>query len=135
MAMEHVQAVPRRISGDNVNCFGCVEPDDILESYCLVRHDRSSPANPRDDLEVNQMDVDGMRPPSTAILELPDFDGPPLWLGEDTLGDIGPHNAVNLPPAVIVFKSEAPINGSFRWWEGNVAQLCRQITITVLTRD
>jgi hypothetical protein len=56
----HIKPVPRRITSDNVDLFVGVEPHNIFQGYGFVRPD-SSRSGATDDLEVDEVDVDGMR--------------------------------------------------------------------------
>jgi len=66
---DHVRAIPRSIASDDFGLLTRVEPDYIFQSDFLVVQDLV-PGNaiPRDDLEVDEMDMDWMLPAVSAIL-------------------------------------------------------------------
>jgi hypothetical protein len=56
----HIKAVPRRITSDNVDLLVGVEPDNVFQGYGFVRPD-SSRSGATNDLEIDEVDVDGVR--------------------------------------------------------------------------
>src|SRR5215213_10408083 len=79
VAVHHVAAtlevrVPARgVELDQqVYCLALADVDDVLGAL-LVRIHPAGPADPLDDPEVDQVDVDRVEPPARAVLELPDL--------------------------------------------------------------
>ena len=75
VAVEHVHPVPGRVVRLDKHGLVAREPDDVLQPAGLVRQDVTVAAGPLEDLEVNQVDVDGVGPAAGPVLQLPDLDG------------------------------------------------------------
>ena len=97
VTMEHVEAVPWCIPSNDLDGFRRTKPDNIFERNSLIGLNSTTATDSRDDLEIDEMDVDGMRPTATTIGELPNFNVTTLWLGEDSLESVGPGDTVDLP--------------------------------------
>jgi len=105
MAVEHVETVPGHVAGEHKDDFVPAEEHYVLERGGFVRQDRSV-ALARDDLEVNEMNMDGMGPAAAFVLEFPEFDGASGWPGEDAVVDVVEGDAVDLPFALFMLKFE-----------------------------
>jgi len=57
-------------------------------------------------------DVDQVRPASSTVLELPDLNGPTLWLCPNTLCGIVPSNIVDLPLTIVMLEFEVTVRDS-----------------------
>jgi hypothetical protein len=58
VAVEHVNAIPWCIFSYHTDFLVGSEEDDVFETSLLVGEDRALPTSSRDDLEVNEVDVD-----------------------------------------------------------------------------
>ncbi|KAL2284811.1 hypothetical protein FJTKL_08640 [Diaporthe vaccinii] len=100
VAMEHVDSVPWSIVSLHDRGLSSPQPDHVLEPSGLVGHDSPVAIRPREDTEVNQMNMDGMRPAIAGVLQLPDLGCASWHLGENPIVDIGKDDVINLPLAV-----------------------------------
>lgn len=69
--LEHIHSIPRSVSSNDVNLFVRVKPHDIFQRDLLIRHKCTSATIARRDLKIDQMDMDGMRPTTSSVLQRP----------------------------------------------------------------
>lgn len=121
MAVEHVDTIPGSIMGLDFDYLVGSEPDDVLETQRLVGIEGSTiiGIGAGEDLEVNQVDVDGVTPAATAVLELPDLDGATGNVSKYAVVDLGEADSVNLPHSVGAVELEVTINAALRGREVN----------------
>lgn len=104
------------------------EVDDILETSRLIRLDTtgrstSSSTRARQNLEVNKMDVNRMRPALRRVRQLPQLDGAKGHVGQQTVLDVGEGDAVDAPLASGAGEAERVVDGGRgAGGEGHVAE-------------
>jgi hypothetical protein len=100
----------------------------------LVRLDPSATATcPCDDLEVNQVNVNGVSPASCSVLKNPVLDRSTLRFGEHTLlGTISPGNTVDLPFATCTLELELVFDCSVGGREWHIAELGREVVVLIV---
>lgn len=130
----HVKTIPRSIAGNHIDLLVGVEPHNVLQSDLLVRLDTpTAAASARDDLEVDQMNVNRVCPASRAILQGPVLDGTTLGLGQNALlGTIGPGDAVDLPFTTLTLEFKLVLDGGVGRREWNIAELSRELVVLLL---
>lgn len=130
----HVKTIPRSIAGNHIDLLVGVEPHNVLQSDLLVRLDTpTAAASARDDLEVDQMNVDRVCPASCAVLQRPVLDSTALGLGQNALfGTIGPGDAVDLPFTSGALELKLVLDCSVGRREWDIAELGGKIAVVVL---
>ena len=121
--LEHVDSIPRRISSDDFDLFIHIQPHDILQGHFLVRHQSASATRARGDLQINQVNMNWVRPSTTRIGERPLLDCTTFRFSENALVDLGPCDTVDFPFAVGTLELEIILGWSMGWWERNVSQI------------
>jgi hypothetical protein len=134
VAVEHVEAVPWCVASDNVDLFVGVQPDNILECNLFIRQDTTTrAASACDDLEVDQMDMNGVGPSTSAVLKNPVLDRSTLRFGEHTLfGTISPGDTVDLPFATCTLELELVFDCGVGGREWHIAELGREVVVLVV---
>lgn len=130
VAMEHVHAIPRCVPRNNLHSFVWTQPYDVLKCDSFIRLDAPSAISTRDDLEINQMDVNWVTPSTTLVDQLPDLNGTSLRLCENSSIDpVGPEDAVHVPFVTITLEHNRVVDALLRWRVRNSAQWAGNITI------
>jgi hypothetical protein len=73
VTVKHVDTVPRRIACDYKNPFIWAEPYNVLESNLFIRLHPARTTGPRDDLKIDQVNVNRMAPAPALVYQLPYF--------------------------------------------------------------
>jgi hypothetical protein len=97
VAMEHVQAVPGSIMSLDFDCLARAKPDNVLEPLSFVVVERTVTVGSGQDLEIDKMDVNRMRPTAAAVLKLPYFNRTARHICQHAVGCVGKDDTVDLP--------------------------------------
>ena len=73
---------------------------DIFQRFRFVWSYRSTTSCSRLDLEIDKMDVNGMAPSSTLVLEFPEFNFSAWGICEDTVGNVFESDVIDQPLAI-----------------------------------
>src|SRR3954452_13458185 len=107
VAVDHVPPGVRREPGDHADHLALADVHGVLRTE-LPRVRRLAVAI--EDLEVDEVDVDGMEPAARVVAQLPDLDIAGARVGDDVLeaavDDVVPREAVDRPPAVVALEVE-----------------------------
>lgn len=104
--MEHVETVPGSVARQDVHFFVLAQEHDVLQRGGFVGFDFGAGAFlAGDDLEVDEVDVDGVGPAAAVVDEFPELDGASWGFGEDAVIDVVEGYAVDFPGAVSVGSS------------------------------
>lgn len=123
VAVEHVLAGVRPVLRLDPHRLADVEPDDVLEALRLVvLHAAVAAARARQDLEVDEVHVDGVRPAAAAVDKVPDLDRVARRPGEDAVVDVAKRHAVDLPLAALALEPEGVVGRGARGHPGDGAQ-------------
>jgi len=95
VAMEHVHTTPRLEVGNDLHLLVLPKVNDVLQSSRFIRLNSSSTSYSRHDLEVNEMDVDRVRPATRFVHETPSLYPTLRRLGQDTVWNVFKSNAVD----------------------------------------
>jgi hypothetical protein len=120
MAVEHVDSVPRRVSCDDSHFFVRAYPDDVFQSNCFVRLNPAAATCSRDDLEINQVDVNWVSPASALVDQLPNLDRSTFGLCKNSgIDTIRPNMSVNVPYATVVLEDHLVVDSGLfgRVWD------------------
>lgn len=134
VAMEHVHTLPRGISRDDPNNFAGRNPNDILHASCLIWHDCIPTTGTREDLEVDQMNVDRVRSVSAAVSQFPDLVLAQDRSCQDAVLDVCPAHSVDDPFALDAGESEVLGDFGF-WWGRDVVEIFWQRSVVVKVNE
>lgn len=110
MAVEHVRPGPGLVVRLDGQGLTAAQPDDVLETGSLVGHHGVAASGAGEDLEVDQVDVDGVRPTARVVLKLPDLNSAEGGFGQDTVVDVREDDLVNLVLAVGTLELEVAVD-------------------------
>ena len=71
MAVEHVEAVPGSEVSQHMDDFTGCEENCVLEAGSLIRQESPSTSGSADDLQVHEMNVNGMYSLASGVAQLP----------------------------------------------------------------
>jgi hypothetical protein len=97
VAMEHVKTIPRSVASQDPDLLILSEKNDILERDRLVNLDTTVALLTGDNLEIDEMDVDGVSPSTTHVDKLPKLDRSTWGSGKNTVGNVVEGDTVDLP--------------------------------------
>src|SRR6266498_5100060 len=100
--MTYVETIPRGVPSKHIDNFILTNQHNILKSCCFIWQYRSIALLACNHFEVDEMNMDWMRPAPTMILESPQLNSTSRRPGEDAIVDIGEGNAVDCPLTVPV---------------------------------
>lgn len=115
VAVEHVDSLPWRISGNNPHNFAGCDPNHVLHTSSFIWHHCVPSASARDDLEVNEMDMDRVRSVATSVSQLPDLVLTEDRSRQDAVFNVCPANTVDDPLTVNTGKGKVLGDVGLRW--------------------
>jgi len=147
----HVKAIPWRISSNDINLLIRIEPNDVFQgdynyllaifikgirkkklTFLIWHHTTATAAGPAHDLEIDQVNVHGMGPAASTVLENPVLNGTACRFCEDALfRTISPGDAVDLPLATLTLELELVFDSSVGRWEWHIAEFGGKVIVLV----
>jgi hypothetical protein len=67
VTVKHVDTIPGRVARNNNDSLIWAQPDNIFKRYLLIGLDAARATSTRNDLEINQVNVNWMAPTTTLV--------------------------------------------------------------------
>lgn len=128
--MEHVNAIPRRVSCNDHHPLVGPKPDHVLERDFFIGLHSAIATSALNDLEVDKVDVNRVTPTTAFVDKLPNFNGAALRLGKHArLDAVRPDMAVDVPHGAIALKDERVVDSRLLGWVRDATKGARYHTV------
>ena len=101
-------------------------------TFLVGQYATSAAAGPANHLEIDQVDVYGVRPAASAVLKNPVLNGTACRFCEDALfRTISPGDTIDLPLATLTLELELVFDSSVGRWEWHIAEFGGKVIVLV----